>query len=260
MVHRTYELQMVQNPIHARMCGFGEKDRRPMDPPPILKLVVRNTDGTLADVSQMDVNFYMVMADIYSADRTTPCTLVTNPAQGPVFNGPSLPAGDGGGRMSVMTLVSQNQMVSRNLTGSTVASGNLLSNLDNELGVYFVFQDISVRSEGTFTLKFSFTLPPAPDDPPSLITATTFSEPFTIYSAKKFPGMTESTALSRCFAKQGIKIPIRKEPRMGKSKQGSSAGLDSDSTTTTITPSVSYSGQIGQDNPGSDSDASERRI
>jgi hypothetical protein len=37
----------------------------------------------------------------------------------------------------------------------------------------------------------------------------TTSEPFTVYSAKKFPGMTESTALSRCFAKQGIKIPVR---------------------------------------------------
>jgi len=30
----------------------------------------------------------------------------------------------------------------------------------------------------------------------------------------------ESTALSKCFAKQGIKIPIRKEPRLSKSKKG----------------------------------------
>lgn len=37
----------------------------------------------------------------------------------------------------------------------------------------------------------------------------TISPPFTVYSAKKFPGMTETTALSRCFAKQGIKIPLR---------------------------------------------------
>lgn len=109
----------------------------------------------------MDVNFYMVMADIYSADRSTPCTLVTNPAQGLALHGSSAVAGEAAGRMSVMTLASQSQMVSRNLTGSTVASGNLLSNLESELGVYFVFQDISVRSEGTFTLKFSFALPPA---------------------------------------------------------------------------------------------------
>lgn len=67
----------------------------------------------------------------------------------------------------------------------------------------------------------------------------------------------ESTALSRCFAKQGIKIPIRKEPRIGKNKQGSSAGLDSDSATTTMTSSVSHAGQVGHDNAGSDSEGNE---
>jgi hypothetical protein len=32
-----------------------------------------------------------------------------------------------------------------------------------------------------------------------------------VYSAKRFPGVVESTALSKCFATQGIKIPIRKD-------------------------------------------------
>lgn len=29
----------------------------------------------------------------------------------------------------------------------------------------------------------------------------------------------ESTALSKCFAKQGVKIPIRKEPRINRNKR-----------------------------------------
>jgi hypothetical protein len=37
------------------------------------------------------------------------------------------------------------------------------------------------------------------------------TDPFTVYSAKKFPGVIESTKLSKCFAQQGIKIPIRKD-------------------------------------------------
>jgi hypothetical protein len=45
----------------------------------------------------------------------------------------------------------------------------------------------------------------------SPILATAFSDPFTVYSAKKFPGVIESTPLSKCFAQQGIKIPIRKD-------------------------------------------------
>jgi hypothetical protein len=43
------------------------------------------------------------------------------------------------------------------------------------------------------------------------ILASCFSEVFTVYSAKKFPGVVESTPLSKCFATQGIKIPIRKD-------------------------------------------------
>ncbi|KAF8922838.1 hypothetical protein BGZ58_003726, partial [Dissophora ornata] len=167
---------------------------------------------------QMDVNFYMVLADIYSADQSTPCTLVANPVSN--MQTVQLPvAGQQSIGESVLSLTPTQPVASRNLTGSTVASGNLLTNLENESGIYFVFQDISVRSEGTFTLKFSFTSPPTPDGPPSSVTATVFSETFTIYSAKRFPGMTESTALSKCFAKQGIKIPIRKEPRISKTKK-----------------------------------------
>ena len=43
------------------------------------------------------------------------------------------------------------------------------------------------------------------------ILAYVFSDKFQVYSAKKFPGVIESTPLSKCFAQQGIKIPIRKD-------------------------------------------------
>lgn len=43
------------------------------------------------------------------------------------------------------------------------------------------------------------------------ILACCYSKPFSVFSAKKFPGVCESTPLSKCFASQGIKIPIRKE-------------------------------------------------
>lgn len=39
--NRAYELVVCQQPLHARMCGFGEKDRRPIDPPPIVQLIAR---------------------------------------------------------------------------------------------------------------------------------------------------------------------------------------------------------------------------
>lgn len=52
------------------------------------------------------------------------------------------------------------------------------------------------------------------------VLASVFSEPFQVYSAKKFPGVIESTALSKCFAMQGIKIPIRKDGVKGSRGRG----------------------------------------
>jgi hypothetical protein len=31
------------------MCGYGNKDRRPITPPPIVKLIVTSEDGFLID-------------------------------------------------------------------------------------------------------------------------------------------------------------------------------------------------------------------
>jgi SH3-like domain-containing protein len=44
-----------------------------------------------------------------------------------------------------------------------------------------------------------------------LAAASIFSEPFQVFLAKKFPGMVESTPLSKWFALQGINIPVRKD-------------------------------------------------
>lgn len=50
------------------------------------------------------------------------------------------------------------------------------------------------------------------------VLATAFSKPFQVFSAKKFPGVIESTPLSKKFASQGIKIPIRKDGMKGGDK------------------------------------------
>ena len=39
---RIWSLHVVQQPIRARMCGFGDKDRRPITPPPCIRLIVRD--------------------------------------------------------------------------------------------------------------------------------------------------------------------------------------------------------------------------
>lgn len=57
---------------------------------------------------------------------------------------------------------------------------------------------------------------PGPNRSRAPCLASAFSDKFQVYSAKKFPGVIESTQLSKTFASQGIKIPIRKDVKLEK--------------------------------------------
>ncbi|KAJ1832179.1 hypothetical protein LPJ63_003736 [Coemansia sp. RSA 2711] len=107
----------------------------------------------------------------------------------------------------------------RNLIGSSVTAGQKLQNIDGLQGIFFVFPDLSIRKDGEYRLRFSFFNLQGEDGElmtsVTQIKAHTFSEPFRVYSAKQFPGMIESTVLSKHFAKQGVKIPVRKESGKG---------------------------------------------
>ncbi|KAJ2706025.1 hypothetical protein H4R19_005057 [Coemansia spiralis] len=103
----------------------------------------------------------------------------------------------------------------RNLIGATVTTGAALRGLDEQPGVYFVFPDLSIRKDGTYRMMFRFfDLRGQSGDllaSETKIQATAYSDAFRVYSAKQFPGMMESTPLSKHFARQGVKIPVRKE-------------------------------------------------
>lgn len=58
------------------------------------------------------------------------------------------------------------------------------------------------------------------------VLASIFSDEFTVFSAKKFPGVIESTPISKCFATQGIKIPIRKDGPRGNARENSNENDD----------------------------------
>ena len=78
-------------------------------------------------------------------------------------------------------------------------------------------QSLSQQSAGSSSSTLILNLDSAP------VLASVFSDVFQVFSAKKFPGVIESTPLSKCFALQGIKIPIRKDGVKG-ARGGSGAG------------------------------------
>ncbi|KAI9263020.1 velvet factor-domain-containing protein [Sporodiniella umbellata] len=224
-----YDLKIVQQPSRARMCGFGDKDRRPIVPAPILRLSVKDTEGNPVDPENFDVTFLVVMCD--SCLQTgEPATSASNVSR----VGHSVPVSQ------VVVFSSseddRNPRTSKlkNLVGSSVVSANKLYDLENKLGIFFVFHDISLRTEGTFRLKFSLVNVGMPHEQKvntnelSHVIQVVYSDPFTVYTAKKYPGVVQASPLSIRFAQQGIKISVRKDPSGLKNKQNTSGWLYND--------------------------------
>lgn len=66
---RRYSLVVAQSPQRARMCGFGDKDRRPITPPPCVRLVIVDiSTGNELEADQIDTSFFVLTVDLWSSD------------------------------------------------------------------------------------------------------------------------------------------------------------------------------------------------
>ncbi|GAA5902209.1 hypothetical protein JCM6882_006729 [Rhodosporidiobolus microsporus] len=76
----SYRLEVVQQPVRARMCGFGDKDRRPISPPLIVKLTARDaTTGEEIQVDDIDTTFLILAADLRTGDAQYDANLIAPP-------------------------------------------------------------------------------------------------------------------------------------------------------------------------------------
>ncbi|KAK8175735.1 developmental regulator VelB [Phyllosticta citrichinensis] len=298
---RKFELRVEQQPIRARMCGFGDKDRRPITPPPCIRLIVRDLSGQEVPFDEVESTFFVLTVDLWSHDGRQEVNLVRASSGAPTISiststltsypppiergwqdpgpyamsmpqrpgsyhapgpsgymapvahmppgmAPQMPAGYPQGYAPPTPVASQMQysqyppqpgysvqapnlpvvpmppatnntatgMFTRNLIGSLSVNAFRLLDPSGHQGFWFVLQDLSVRTEGMFRLKMNFVNVGSIggnglNQGKAPVLASVFSDSFQVYSAKKFPGVIESTPLSKCFAGQGIKIPIRKD-------------------------------------------------
>ncbi|KAI8801667.1 velvet factor [Cladochytrium replicatum] len=216
-----YSLLIRQNPNRGRMCGFSDtKDRRKLDPPPILQLIINSDPGRTphSDPGTIPVEppSLVCHASLWSVDGTEERNVVVNPRVGDDHGAERAPAANEEPeyvRVSQLSsLPGPSSRYCHTLVGSLVAPCAILTDLDEKEKYFFVFHDVSVRTQGQFRLKFHLI------DVDSVIpTASSLhavlSDPFEIFSPKTFPGMSDSTDLSKCFARQGIPIHIRRDIR-----------------------------------------------
>ena len=151
------------------------------------------------------------------------------------------------------------------LAGVTVASAAYLDK--PKRAAYFIFPDLSVRHEGWYRLRFSLFEGVKNDFDSDLETplnrtlskdnASTpgtpvrhegvfnrmdvVSTPFQVFSAKKFPGLDQSTQLSVLVADQGCRVRIRRDVRQRKPRRQKSGAEGEDASSSYQgTPQATY--------------------
>ncbi|KAF9515267.1 hypothetical protein BS47DRAFT_804058 [Hydnum rufescens UP504] len=101
-----------------------------------------------------------------------------------------------------------------NLLGPIHASAARLLDDQDRPGIFFVFQDLSIRTEGQFRLKINLMTIAAGAGTQTIssqdaapVLAEAWTEPFNVYPPKRFPGVPDPTPLSTTFGRQGQKLP-----------------------------------------------------
>lgn len=105
------------------------------------------------------------------------------------------------------------------LSGSIVSSLHRLRNTDNRDVGYFVFADMYPKDPGEYRLLFSL-YEMAREGAPSFVElATIESAAFPVWPIKSFPGLKQSTYLTRAISDQGVRVRLRKDSRQSLSNR-----------------------------------------
>ncbi|KAI6092631.1 velvet factor-domain-containing protein [Hypoxylon rubiginosum] len=180
----SYTLKVRQQPVAARSCGFGERDRRVIDPPPIVQVFIEDPKASQEEIrSQLKFRFSVMHCTIWNETGDQDCSGMPD-----------------------------DYRQQRRLMGTIVSSPFVGLDENNEEGCFFCFPDLSCRTPGTFRLRFSLVVldPNSVPGSKTPVCATAMSEVFTVYNAKDFPGMRASTALTKRLKEQGCLISIKK--------------------------------------------------
>ncbi|KAL8709347.1 MAG: hypothetical protein Q9220_005940 [cf. Caloplaca sp. 1 TL-2023] len=208
-----YNLTVRQQPLAARACGMGERDRRVVDPPPIVQLSLRNFDpSSTADLDSLKYNWNVLHCSLID-------TLGQDVTQTPDPHDP--------------------KKLSRRLMGTIVASPFIgtdpaaphSASRDSKTACFFIFPDVSCRQTGHYRLRFTLMqidVSSLPEGSSSMTLGVVESDVFEVFLAKDFPGMRPSTVLTKELKRQGAPVSVKKgnEAKAEEKSQKSHSGED----------------------------------
>ncbi|KAM0788163.1 hypothetical protein ACM66B_001325 [Microbotryomycetes sp. NB124-2] len=246
---RQYKLDVIQQPRQARMCGAGDKaDRRPIDPPPLLRLRVKKarpsqqqrqsnyrtktsttTLGKRTRASQVAGSVSSGNSSLSSAsssmsrpDSTEPTGDARAPAARPHQQQRDGSSNDDDDDEYMSPKATHNLFCFASLVGefddtelyllgksrSRYVTGSVVSSLF-QLKDQSCFVFPDLSIRTEGRWRFKMSLYEIQEDGVKFCTSV-FTDTFQVYSSKRFPGMGKSTELSKSMAQQGLRLRIRR--------------------------------------------------
>ncbi|KAJ3216946.1 hypothetical protein HK099_005672 [Clydaea vesicula] len=180
---KKYRLVIRQQPFHVRMCGSTDKDRRTLDPPPIIEILEVDEAGHLYPIIK-DSAFYIMRVELWNEQK------------------------------SEITLFKKKFVDLPLIIGDLVVGSKVLSDDLGRTGTFFVFDDVSIRYQGRYRLKFKFYDIESGNEldclmPKAYVLSEMFSQEFVALTAREFPGMLKSAEITKHFKTQGLRLSIR---------------------------------------------------
>ncbi|KAJ7513037.1 velvet factor [Mycena galericulata] len=226
---------------------FGAVDRRVLDDPPVvlLRLYRVYNSGTdkewsveLHDYDDIALSGLICMVELFEVvpDPVASPSSVSHSAQH-MFN--TNPNCTSPGRSVAATLTAEQkfsgdvlveanaQTVSEEFNRTQFLFGTkfvephkIAFAADGRKYILFTFNDLGVKLEGCFILRYRFFdlfSEPAGGASPK-IQAECYGGAFRIYSTKEAPALKESTVLTMCLAKHGVRVNVRTKARKSRKK------------------------------------------
>ncbi|OQD73170.1 hypothetical protein PENDEC_c016G03211 [Penicillium decumbens] len=219
-----YHLHVRQQPLAARACGAGDRDRRPVDPPPIVQILLTDFDPESQDDRDIlqDPRFTVgcLLFPVSDSSAPTPTDqelererehdgvaradddFSTPLLSGKAFMSPFYVDADPDPN-SAPTHPSSKHLSPRLPPGpSNLRNASKL----NHPATFFIFADLSIRSAGVYQLQFRLMNWGSVEDTGQSmpILAEAWSDPFRVYPAKDFPGMQDSSILAEGLKELGF--------------------------------------------------------
>ncbi|PLB54807.1 hypothetical protein P170DRAFT_25099 [Aspergillus steynii IBT 23096] len=244
-----YHLHIRQQPLAARACGAGDRDRRPVDPPPIIQMLLTDfdphsdTDSDILQDPRFAVGCLLVpvsgSADLDAEPGVRENRLAQRDGGGgggqttPLLSGKAFvspfyvgadpdpdtaPAHPSSIESLYTTAASSASTTSTTTTTRTTPTDPRHRHTHHQHhrppphpsfqppATFYIFSDLSVRTAGLYQLQFRLMNWGAVEDTGQSmgILAEAWSDPFRVFPAKDFPGMRDSSALTRGLKELGF--------------------------------------------------------